>query len=118
MNNKQLLYKYAMFTWLGGIWFISSLPAQRLPQIDVLNFDKLAHVIVYLILGILIYKNFKLGLFGSLNKYELLNIAIILAALDEAHQVIIVNRTVSVFDLSANIAGLVIAYFIMSRKAG
>lgn len=116
MNKKRQLFKYAMFIWLGGIWFISSLPARSLPQIDVLNFDKLAHISVYLVLGILIFNNFKLGLFGSLSKYEILNIAIILAALDEAHQVFIINRTVSVFDLSANIAGLLVAYFLMNRK--
>ena len=104
-----------MYTWLGIIWFISSLPAHRLPEIDILNFDKLAHIAVYFILGVLIFKNYKLGLFSNLNKYNVLNLAIILAALDEAHQVFITNRSVSVLDLSANIAGLIIAYFIIVR---
>jgi len=104
-----------MFGWLGIIWFISSLPAHSLPKIDVLNFDKLAHVIIYFILGVLIFKNYQLKLFGNLNRYYVLNIAVILASLDEAHQVFITNRSVSALDLSANIAGLVIAFFLFSK---
>jgi VanZ family protein len=110
------LYKYCLIFWLILIWFLSSLPADRLPKLDTLNLDKFLHISIYLIFSLLVYKNYCLGLFKSLNRQDLLLIAVVLASLDEAHQVFITNRSVSVFDLAANITGLSIGYFVFSGK--
>jgi VanZ family protein len=117
LKKKQVVLKYTMFIWIWVIWFLSSLPAKHLPKMDTFNFDKVAHLAVYFILSILIFNNYKLGLFGKNNRYVVLLFAIILASLDEAHQVISPNRVVSIYDLAANLSGLILGYFIVfSRK--
>ena len=116
MLTSKTFLKYSLFIWLGLIWLASSLPGKTLPQVDVLNFDKLAHVVVYFILGVLLFKNHNQGLFRRFTRQQLLLIAIILAALDEAHQFFIPNRLVSVYDLAANLAGLTLSYFTIKPK--
>lgn len=113
--NKTFL-KYAMFTWLGMIWFGTSLPGKSLPKLDTFNLDKFIHVGVYLVLAILIFKNYNIGLFHKLSRQHILLIAIALAALDESHQVFISNRYVSLYDLAANIAGLTVGYFLIKPE--
>lgn len=111
ISNKSL--KYFLFIWLALIWIVSSVPGDSLPQLETFNLDTLAHVFVYLVLGILLFVNHSKGLFSRYSRQQILMIAIILAALDEAHQVFIPFRQVSVLDLAANIGGLTAAYFII-----
>ncbi|NNC82095.1 MAG: VanZ family protein [Flavobacteriales bacterium] len=40
--------------WAAIILFLSALPGRDLPQVDLLHADKLAHLLVYLILQVLI----------------------------------------------------------------
>jgi len=110
IGNKSL--KYILFIWLALIWIVSSVPANSLPKLDTFNLDTLAHLAVYLVFGLLLFANHRRGLFNRYSRQQLLMAAVILAALDEAHQVFIPNRQVSVIDLAANIGGLALAYFI------
>jgi VanZ family protein len=116
MNKGKNLLKYLMIFWLGLIWLLSSLPAYTLPKLDTFNLDKIAHVTVYFILGYLILLNYRYGLFKHISYQSVMLTAIILAALDESHQIFITNRSVSLLDLSANMTGLIIAYFVSKRR--
>lgn len=102
-----------MYAWLCLIWFISSLPGDSLPQTDAFNIDKLAHVSMYLILSLLVFANFRHGFNQKASKYSLLLGLIVLASFDEAHQLFITNRAVSALDLSANLFGIFLGYFIL-----
>lgn len=115
-SNKSL--KYMLFIWLALIWAASSVPGDSLPELDTFNLDTLAHLAVYLILGLLLFANHNRGLFNRYSRQQILMAAVVLSALDEAHQIFIPNRQVSVIDLAANIGGLALAYFIsrMIRK--
>jgi len=114
-TDANAAYKHALIAWLILIWTLSSLPAEKLPSIESFNIDKLAHIFVYLILSLLIFINFKLGFFKGLTKHKVLMYSIILASLDESHQILIANRDVSVLDLAANITGLIIGFFIVKE---
>jgi VanZ family protein len=117
LKNKQIkLIRIALYGWLLLIWIVSSLPAEKLPNIDALNLDKLAHISVYFIFSVLLFVNYKHNKTSKISKYQLLLIAIVLAALDEAHQELVVNRTVSLYDLSANITGVLLGYLVVMRK--
>lgn len=115
LKNKALL-KYSLFIWLIIIWIVSSIPGKSLPQIDAFDLDKLAHTLVYLILSMLIFINYNNGLFNNLSRQYILLIAIILAGLDEAHQVFIPNRYVSIYDMAANLLGLTAGYLLFRPK--
>lgn len=104
-----------MFFWLGFIWFVSSLPAASLPKLDLLRFDKLSHLGVYLVLSLLTFINFRKGFFRGLSRWDVLCILSSLAALEEAHQVWVLNRQVSALDLAANLLGIFLGYFIIIR---
>jgi len=113
MLKNKAFFKYSMFTWLSIIWLVSSIPGKSLPHIDALNLDKLAHTLVYLILSMLVFINYNNGLFKNLSRQYILLIAIILAGLDEAHQVFIPNRYVSLYDMAANLLGLTAGYLLI-----
>ena len=114
--NKRLL-KILLILWLGIIWFVSSLPGDSLPKLETINIDKFAHVFVYFVLSILMLVNYRKGNFGNMSIREVFLAAVILASLDESHQVFIINRSVSVFDLLANLAGIFTGYIVSISKS-
>jgi len=99
-----------MYLWLAAIWIVSSLPGDSLPEIDQLGYDKIWHVISYAVLTSLFFVNYKSGYFDNMCIKEILMLLVIVASLDEAHQYLISNREVAIFDLAANIFGIVIGH--------
>jgi len=112
MQFKYIL-RAMLFGWIALIWVVSSLPGDTLPQIDAMNFDKFAHITIYLILSILLFVNYNNGLFRKLTRHEVLALIVMLAAFEEAHQVFIRFRSVSALDLSANLFGIFVGYFLV-----
>jgi len=113
MQTIKYLLRYGLFFWICIIWFISSLPGDSLPKFDSFNVDKLAHTAMYLVFSILLFVNYNNGLFKKLCRYDVLLLIVMLASFDEAHQVFIKFRAVSVLDLSANLFGVVLGYFLI-----
>lgn len=115
-QKKALVSKIGLSAlWLLFIWTLSSLPSDDLPGIQIISADKLAHIGVYLVLGLLVnncLKHAKSGVTGINLVYALL---LLNAALDEAHQKYIPGRSVSVYDLMANTLGLAFAWGILRR---
>ncbi|PKN72194.1 MAG: hypothetical protein CVU50_08620 [Candidatus Cloacimonetes bacterium HGW-Cloacimonetes-3] len=107
---------YPWLAWLCLIWILSSLPSQDLPSIKVIGIDKVAHIAIYAILGLLIIpwlKQMKISGKSSLYVYVAL---MLLAAFDEMHQTFIPGRSVSIFDWFANSIGLSLAYLVFRLK--
>ncbi len=104
-----------LIIWFILIWVLSSLPASEVTS-DVQYLDKAVHLSQYFILGILVFLNFRQRFFGSLNKQLVLAIFLLLAAIDEFYQHFIPNRDVTLWDMMANWAGLVIAYWISAAR--
>jgi VanZ family protein len=116
MKSKSgFIIKYAMFIWVALIWVLSSLPAESLPKMDTLNLDKAAHIFVYLVLSIIVMLNYRRGTFGRFSREEVIMFVFVMAALDESHQLLIVNRNVSLYDLAANMTGVTLGYFLTKR---
>ncbi|MDD4309442.1 MAG: VanZ family protein [Candidatus Cloacimonetes bacterium] len=81
-----------------------------MPEINIFSGDKIAHIAVYTLLGILFnpwLKSKRLPFYKQFLFYATL---LLLAALDEYHQNFILGRSVSVYDLMANALGLSIAF--------
>jgi VanZ family protein len=96
--------------WLSLIWLVSSIPSDDLPGIKIVSADKLAHIAVYLVLGLLVNNWIKEMRLGRIRINLIYAILILLAGLDEQHQELIRGRTVSVYDLLANCSGIALAY--------
>ena len=108
---KQIRSIYPGLIWLCIIWIISSIPSHSLPTVKILGFDKLAHIFVYSLLGVLLNPWLKTK---NLKKPQLILIyclLLLLAAADEYHQTYIPGRSVSGYDLMANAGGLCLGLF-------
>ncbi len=107
---------YPSIAWLLLIWILSSIPSKNLPGIQVLGIDKLAHVCVYFILGLLCnlwLKSLHCKTYQVVFFYSLL---LLTATADEFHQYYIPGRSVVVYDLMANGLGLVLAMGLYLKK--
>jgi len=104
-NRIQL----AALGWAVVIFILSSIPGSSLPKVDIVNFDKLAHIGVYGCLGFLVFFAFRYQQrFPPLVRLTFL--AAILAcslygATDEVHQLWVPGRTCDIWDWTADTVG-------------
>jgi len=95
--------------WALLIFALSSIPSSALPKIALLTYDKLIHVIIFFIFGILVY--FAFGLKGNSvsfrwsQSFMVLLIVIAYGVLDEFHQSFVPGRTPDFYDAMADTAG-------------
>jgi len=107
-----------MLLVMGVIFFFSHQPGDTLHLPSIPGIDKIAHMMTYGLLALT-----GLLFFGSANPAGLLNVALktVLFCLlygmsDEFHQSFIPGRSVSVFDLLADLAGALIMCTIWLRS--
>ncbi|NLW18135.1 MAG: VanZ family protein [Candidatus Cloacimonetes bacterium] len=111
-SKKKKFNRLALpaFLWLALIWLLSSLPGRHLPSGKIVGLDKLAHITVYFILGVLVNRLLR-GLKVSPRKVWWIYLVMVAsAALDELHQFFIPQRSVTVWDFAANATGLGLAF--------
>jgi VanZ family protein len=116
-----LRYQFPAFFWAALIYLASSIPAKYLPSPKIFHFDKIVHIILFFILGILIYRALE-----PINKTAKINHAILFFSLavvifygimDEMHQGSVPGRTVEVYDaLADTIGGLLAGVVIYIRR--
>lgn len=104
---------YLLAAWVIIILVFSSLP--RLPQINIHNglleryFDKLMHFSEYFALAFLAFLTFAKSEISLWSKKvsTLMIFLIVFAAADETHQLIIVARSFSIYDMIADFLGII-----------
>jgi VanZ family protein len=91
--------------WAAIILILTSIPGSDLPQLDFADADKLAHVTLYGILGLLsVRAAWRTGRLPWALAVVLGSVAI-LGALDEWHQQFISGRSVELLDWVADCSG-------------
>ncbi|HPN40601.1 MAG TPA: VanZ family protein [Candidatus Cloacimonadota bacterium] len=96
--------------WWALIWILSSVPSDDLPSLQIFSSDKLAHIGVYFVLGLLVNSWLKTRQIKA-SKRSLIYLALLCSALlDEYHQTFIPGRSVSIYDFLANALGLGFAW--------
>jgi len=106
---KNSLYLWLAILWMALIWVVSSIPAQELPELRILGFDKLAHFGVYFVWGMFVNLHLKARQCKPRVRLIVFCLMIISAGLDEYHQRFIPGRSVSIYDFVANALGLLTA---------
>lgn len=109
---KAKHYLILMLAWMVLIWVLSSLPSENLPSIEIWGIDKLAHLGIYLIWGVLAVLYLSKRQASSKTVCMSFAVMLIIAALDEFHQRYIPGRQVSRYDLLANASGLLLAFLL------
>jgi VanZ family protein len=88
---------------------ISSIPSAYLPKVEIFRTDKLVHVIVFCIFGLLLYRSYsnKKNISPGFSKVYFFTIAgvIVLSIFIELYQGLIPGRRSDIYDLVANIIG-------------
>lgn len=102
-------YLYLCVLWMLLIWLVSSIPSKDLPTVNIWSGDKLAHILVYFIWGLLVSTYMRTRTAATKTYLGVFVLMWISAALDEYHQRFIPGRSVSIYDFYANSFGLLSA---------
>lgn len=101
--------------WAVIILAISSIPQLSVPTLGLKSLDKAAHFTEYLILGLLLRKAFLSS--AKLRSRSLIlagGLVVLIALLDELHQLLIPGRFCDLVDLFADWTGGVLGVFIFA----
>jgi len=106
--------------WAGVIFVLSSIPGRRLPVPSFIpNFDKIAHLGVYALLGFLIFRAGKEEWVRRPSRFWIAAaclLGILYGATDEWHQFFVPQRSCSFWDWASDIVGIVLGVaFQLSR---
>ena len=112
MKNKiisVLRYQAPAFIWALIIFVASSIPTSMIPWAFLRAPDKIIHVVIFLILGILVYRALETdsdrGIFFYKKVLLMFGIVLSYGILDELHQGFTPGRSVDFYDLLADAVG-------------
>lgn len=119
-KNKFLTITLPLFLWAAVIMVLTSIPGEKMPEIGLWNWDKLAHGMVYLILAFLLFRYlFLVRAFTIANAWKWgIVIGVIYAGIDELHQIPIPNRLGTWQDFVADSLGVGIGIYAAVRYFG
>lgn len=103
--------------WLVLIFALSAYPKALIPQGKYISWDKLAHMAEYSVLGWLTARALLYSGIGWLSRhYVWITIAfgVLYGASDEWHQLYVKGRYASVYDVMADVIGVIIGRFVFA----
>lgn len=115
MSNLKriIIYHFPPFIWALLIMIASSIPADQLPNVQIFGWDKIAHVCVFFIFGILILRSLYHRNKPIISKKQIAILTLVFVVsfgiFDEIFQSIIPGRTSDIYDLIADAVGGILA---------
>ena len=114
-------YQLPAVVWAGIIFYVSSLPSSVLPKIKVAAVDKVVHVGIFFVFGLLLYRGLHPMQRSTGFEWRRALIALMAVALygivDELHQGFVPGRTVDVWDVCADAVGGILAIVFLKYVA-
>jgi len=123
-NSKQKLKNFAvyhlpMILFALAIIGASSIPQRNLPKIDIISFDKLAHIVEYVLLAWLTFRSFS-HISSRISIITVFSLSvlfiIIFAFLDELYQQLIPGRQTELLDFFSDLFGALIVLVTITLK--
>jgi len=104
--------------WMIVLFVLSSIPSNDLPEVGFYLSDKLAHLIVYFILGVLLGWRIKRGRVDSkgLCWRNSFFIGIFYAIFDEVHQIFVPGRQFDIWDITFDIIGIFLGIVFIKNR--
>lgn len=104
--------------WMLTIFILSSIPGEKILRISIFGFDKVAHILIYIILGFFLIRAFLGATHIGLAKSVLFSIIIgsLFGMSDEWHQSFVPERFTDSLDLLADFIGLTAGVFLRSKR--
>lgn len=119
--NKHLRhffrYQFPALGWALIIFIGSSIPARYFPSHTIFQYDKLIHIVLFMIFGILVYR--MLEPYSGRNSYSWariffsISVVVLYGVMDEFHQGYVPGRSVDVWDAAADTFGGVLSAIIV-----
>ena len=112
-----LRYQFPAIGWALMIFIVSSVPAKYIPSYKIFHYDKLFHISLFLIFGVLVY--YALEPYSHKNSFSWarilfsISVVILYGVLDEIHQGYVPGRTIDMWDAIADTIGGVLAGLIV-----
>ena len=125
LSSHFFRYRFPAFVWALIIFLASSIQSVRLPKIDFISVDKVVHIFVFFVFGILMYRAFEPKETGSIQSWKRFVfsclITISYGISDEVHQSFVPGRHLDKFDMLADAIGATLAvglmlYFVRKRN--
>lgn len=120
-----LKYQFPAIGWALLIFIGSSIPSRYIPHHKIFTYDKLIHVTLFLIFGLLVYRAIELRIkkdfFSWGRVFFSISVVILYGVLDEMHQGSVPGRTLEIWDAIADTTGGVLAalfLYIQNRIRG
>jgi len=112
--SSFIRYQFPAILWAAIILLSMSLPAQYIPKVKIFGYDKIAHIGVFFVFGILIYRsiiNWKHKP-GSIliSLMFMLFFVMVFGCVSELYQHFIPGRTPDIFDFIADSIGGLMAF--------
>ena len=115
-----LRYNLPSIFWAAFILVICLMPGRDLPTVDILEFDKLVHIGVYVVLSLLTYYGWtRQQSFSNLHHHTFLKILILLAsygfAVEIMQELFTSDRHFDIYDAVANAIGAIVGTAISQK---
>lgn len=104
--------------WAGVLFFMSAIPGRDHPPYLFPGEDKVAHLVVYGVLGAALAWAGHRGPHPAPRPVVLWALGVLYGISDEAHQAFVPGRDVSLGDLAADAAGVALGYWLLTRFLG
>ncbi|MBI4811642.1 MAG: VanZ family protein [Ignavibacteriales bacterium] len=112
-----LRYQFPAIGWALLIFIGSSIPSRYIPSYKVFTYDKLIHISLFLIFGLLVYRaiepRIKKDFFSWGRVFFSISVVILYGVLDEMHQGSVPGRTLEIWDAVADTVGGVLAALVI-----
>ena len=112
-----LRYQFPAIGWALLIFIGSSIPAKYIPTHKIFTYDKLIHLTLFLIFGVLVYRAVRPTREGELFRWVRvffsISVVILYGVLDEIHQGSVPGRTLDIWDAAADSLGGILAAIIV-----
>jgi len=110
-------YRLPAILWALLIFVGSSIPSRVFPTLKIFDIDKLIHVSIFFVFGILVYRSLAVPVIELSFRWSraILAVAVVMVygVIDEFHQSFVPGRTPDVWDATSDMVGGMLAIFIV-----
>lgn len=113
-------YRLPALAWALLIFLGSSIPSSKFPNLKIFDFDKLIHITIFFVFGLLVYRASTPRNGGTVFRWKraliAIGVVVLYGAFDEIHQSFVPGRSLDKWDLLADsIGGCFAAIVIFAR---
>lgn len=112
-----LRYRLPAILWAVLIFVGSSIPSKAFPVLKIFDFDKLIHISIFFVFGVLVYRAFAATDAEDSYRWSrailAIGVVLIYGVIDEFHQSFVPGRSPDVWDATADTVGGILSMLVL-----